>query len=375
MAFIFLAIRFALRNRLRTAITALAVGVSLLAFLLLRVLVASWHSAHALAASSDRLMLRHKVSISFSVFTRQAEEIRAIPGVQEVSWQCWYVGYYRDERNQFTQLAVDPETYMRLYPEFRPPAEQLSAWFADRAGAVVGDQLAQTYGWKLGDTISLKGTIYADKTLTIRGIYTGMDQIDRHRLFMHYNYLDVKDGAVHRLLVKVDGPGVGRRIDAAFADSETPTTSESELSIERQWASWSAGVVSAIDASSLLVLAILMIVLANTMAMATRESTREYGAMRAIGYRRRHIVAMVLAEGCVVGTLGIAAGLSIVQKALEFFSTVMENQMGGSWKLELAPRVTIVAVVVALVASMLASAWPAWRSGHAPIVDALRKVA
>jgi putative ABC transport system permease protein len=263
---------------------------------------------------------------------------------------------------------------MRLYPEFRPAADQLGEWFADRAGVVVGDQLAETYGWKLGDTISLKGTIYPDKTFTVRGIYTGSDRIDRRRLFMHYGYLDVKDGAVHRLLVKVDGPQVGKRIDAAFANSETPTTSESELSIERQWASWSASVVSAIDAGSLLVLAILMIVLANTMAMATRESTREYGAMRAIGYRKRHIVAMVMAEGCVVGALGIAAGLSVIPKALEFFSALMENQMGGSWKLELAPQVAVVAVAVALLASMLASAWPAWSSGRAPIVDALRKV-
>jgi putative ABC transport system permease protein len=168
---------------------------------------------------------------------------------------------------------------------------------------------------------------------------------------------------------------VAKQIDALFANSDMPTKTESELSEQRAWASWSAAVVTAINIGSGLILAILVLVLANSMAMATRESTREFAAMRAIGFRARHITALVLAQGSLVTGLGITIGLCLAPAALDLFTKLLEEGLGGAWPLALSTPVTLVAAAVALVTGLVASAWPAWRSGHLPVVDALRRVA
>jgi putative ABC transport system permease protein len=380
MAFLWLVLRFAFRNRLRTALTALGVATTLLAFLVLRTLVANWYSVNEEAAASDRMIIRHKIAITYPLFTPQAEKIRALPGVLDVSWLCWFGATYKNERDTFAQLATDTESYLRLYPEYRPPPDQLSEWLADPTGAMVGIDLVKRYGWKIGDRIVLNGTYYAgDWDFTLRAIYPGASEdTERALFFLHWKYLNDKlpgGNHVQRLLVKVDNPAVGKRIDALFANSETPTATESELAVRQQWASMSSAIVSAIDVASIVVLIILVLVLGNGMAMATRDSTREYAAMRAIGYRPRHVTALVLGEGFTVAALGIAAGLLVAPAVLESLCTLLENRLGGFWELELKGGVTVVAAIAALAAGMLASAMPAWRAGRLRIVDALRRVA
>ena len=380
MALVWLAVRFAFRNPVRTLITALGVGVTLLAFLMLRTLVASWYSVNEEATASDRMIIRHKVAITFPLLTPQAEKIRNLPGVLDVSWMCWFGATYKNERDTFTQLATDTESYLRFYPEYLPPPEQLQEWLSDPTGAMVGIDLVKKYGWKIGDRIVLNGTYYSgDWDFTLRAIYPGGGEgTNRLIFFLHWKYLNDKlPGGNHaqRLLAKVNSPAVAKQIDALFVGSEAPTKTESELAVQRQWASWSSAVVSGIDLASALVLVILVLVLGNGMAMATRESTREYAVMRAIGCRPRHVTALVLGEGFMVAAVGIVAGLLVAPTVLTSFCTLLENRLGGSWELELDPGITAVAVVAALATSMLASAWPAWRSGRLRIIDALRRVA
>jgi putative ABC transport system permease protein len=373
MAILRLVLRMALRNRGRTSITALGVGVTLLAYLLLTTLIENWSATNRDLAHSDQLVVRHKVSIAFGLYKRMGEKIRAIPGVEAVSPLIWFSGYYKDARNRFGQLAVEAEPYFATYPEYAPPDEQMKAYQEDISGAIVGAELAERFGWKLGDKVTLIGTIYSGNwDLTVRGIYVPKKGYSPDWLFMHYKRLNAEDEHAHRLVVKAP-PEAALEIDRLFANSETPTKTESELVVRRSLASWSAGVVAAIRIGSFVVLIILVLVLGNSMAMAARESTREYATMRAIGYRSRHIMALVLGEGCAVAAIGIALGLVGMPSLLRSFSGLMENRLGGSWQLDLDPRPTAVAAAVALAASMLASVWPAWRSGRLPIVDALRK--
>lgn len=376
MALLRLIFRLALRNRGRTLITTLGVGVTLLAFLLLRTLVANWYSVNEEVATSDQLEIRHKISISFVLWRRMNEKIRSVPGVEAVSALIWFSGYYKDEKTRFGQLAVEGEPYFEIHPEYLAPPEQMKAYMEDKSGTLVGKELADKYGWKLGDKVTLTGTLYPGNwDLTVRAIYPGAnDATDKARLYMHYDHLQLRREPAHRIVVKAE-PAAAKRIDALFANTDTPTKTESQLAVQRSWSTWSSGVIAAIDFAAGLILLILMLVLGNAMAMAAREGTREYATLRAIGYRSRHIVSLVLAEGLLIAAFGVALGLLVAPSALEAFSQLMETQLGGTWSLELDAGVTLGAVGAGLFAGMLASAWPAWRSGRLPIAVALRKIA
>jgi len=370
-----LVLRLALRNRGRTLISVLGVGVTLLAFLVLRTLVTSWYTVNTDISRSDQLEMRHKISISFLLWRRMAEKVRSVPGVEQVSAMLWFSGYYKDEKTRFGQLAVE-ESYFQIFPEYVAPPEQMAAYLADMSGALVGEELAQKYGWKLGDRITITGTIYqGDWPLNLRAIYRGEGtSTDRARLFLHYKHVAPRNEHSHRLMVKAD-PAAAKRIDALFANSDTPTKTESVLSVERSWASWSSAVIAAINLAAVLILLILILVLGNAMAMAARESLREYATLRAIGYRSRHILMLVLAEGLFVAGLGILLALAVTPATLRAFARLMEEQLGGTWQLYLDGGTVTLAVATALLASLLACSVPAWRSSRLRVVEALRDIA
>jgi len=360
-------------------ITALGVATSLVAFLLLRTLVANWYSVKEATAKNERFMIRNALTTTSFLYTPQANKIRALPGVSEVSWMVWFGAYYKDARNSFEQRAVEAESYIRLYPEFSPPADQLKDWLSDPRGAIAGDQLVKKYGWTIGDNITLTGTYYPGEwPMTLRGIYPATPGIDRAKLLFHWKYFNDTLPAgnhVHRIIAKLDAAGVAGDIDALFANSWSPTLTESERAQEQRWASWSTAIVTGINVASGLILVILVLVLGNSMAMATREATREYAAMRAIGYKTRQIVGLVLVQGFLVAALGIALGLALAPTALRASTKLLEDQVGGVWALELYPTETVITALMALAISMLASSVPAWHSGKLTIVDALRRVA
>ena len=287
----------------------------------------------------------------------------------------WFSGFYKDEKTRFGQLAVE-ESYFRIFPEYAPPPEQMAAYLADMSGAIAGEELVKKYGWKIGDKITLTGTLYrGDWDLTLRGIYhVESKSPDRARLFLHYKHVQPFNEHAHRLMVKAE-PAAAKKIDALFANSDTPTKTESVLSVERSWASWSSAVITAINIGAVLILLILIVVLGNAMSMAARESLREYATLRAIGYRSRHILALVLAEGLLVSSLGIAIGLAVAPAALRAFSKLMEDQLGGTWQLQLDVRVVAVAIAIGLGSSLLACCIPAWRSSRLRVVEALREAA
>jgi len=375
MVMLQLILRLALRNRGRTLITAMGVGVTLMAFLLLRTLISNWYGTSEQVSSSDQLIVRHKISIAFDLQRRMAERIRTIPGVEEASALIWFSGYYKDEKTRFGQLAVEGDSYFDIYPEYAPPPDQLEAFMGDLSGAVVGSALVEKHGWKIGDKVTLTGTIFPGSwDFTVRGIYPGKDGYNKDWLFMHYKRLELRDEPAHRLVVKAP-PSTAAKIDELFANTDTPTKTESEMAVRRSWASWSTAVVAAINAGSVVILGILMLVLGNAMAMATRDGMREYASMRAIGFRSRFIMVIVLGEGLVVTALGTVLGLLTIPAVLTAFSKLMEERLGGSWQLSMGWGGTLVAVLAALLGGVLASALPAWRAGRVPIVQALRKMA
>ncbi len=249
-----------------------------------------------------------------------------------------------------------------------------------------------TDGWKVGDKITLKSPIYKMGTgdvsaieLTIRGTYTpGAKNVDDQTVFFHYKYFDdMREERLRNqvgiLVIKVADPSrstaVVQAVDKTFANSMAETKTESEKQFQLEFISMSSALVAAIEIVSYVVLVILVLILGNTLAMATRERTTEYAVMRAIGFRPSHVVWLVVGEGFVIAFVGVAIGLGLAAPVLRFFADFFQTYLGPFLgEFDLDPRLVAEAAAVALAGGMLASALPAWRAGKLNIVDALRRV-
>jgi len=386
MAFLALVLRSAFRNRLRATLTAVGVAVTIIAFLFLRTFISAWY-AGVDASAADRLVVRNKISITFPLPLAYAQKIRGIPGVSELSWQNWFGGVYKEERNFFAQFASDAETLLKLYPEMLLTPEEKAAWLGDRKGCIVGRLLAEKYGFKVGDKIVLKGAIYpGDWEFTVRGIYTATQRaVDLQTMFFHWAYLNEamperRKDQVGVYLIRVADSGrsteVAGAVDKLFASSLAETRTESEKAFQLSFISMASAIITAIQIVSGVILVILMLILGNTLAMSTRERTTEYATMRAIGFQPRHIELLVLGEGFVVAAFGVALGVALATPILTWVSDIFAKYVPGFLgEFHLDGGAVLLAVGVGLAAGMAAAELPAWRARRMKIVDALRRLA
>src|SRR6202158_4299470 len=174
MKFVGLILKSARRSKRRTALTVLSVAIAVFLFASLRAILDGFNAA-AEASSSTRIVTIRSTSLIFSMPTSHGETIRNTPGVQDLTWANWFGGIYKDPRNFFAQFAIEPESYLRMYPEIELPPDERKAFLDDRTGCVVGDGLAKTFGFKVGDKITLKVGIPTygrqDFDFNVRGIY------------------------------------------------------------------------------------------------------------------------------------------------------------------------------------------------------------
>jgi len=162
-----------LRHRLRSALTLCGICVAILCFGLLRTVISAWY-AGVEASSANRLITRNAISLIFPLPLSYLERIRGVEGVKTVSYGNWFGGIYIEEKNFFANFAVEPRTYLELYPEFLLPEDQKQVFLRDRRACIVGRKLAKRFDWKVGDLITLRGTIFPGNwEFVLRGIYSG----------------------------------------------------------------------------------------------------------------------------------------------------------------------------------------------------------
>jgi putative ABC transport system permease protein len=380
-----LVLRNAFRHKLRTALTVLGIVVAITAFGLLRTIVEAWY-AGANASSSARLVTRSAVSLVFPLPLTYAQKIRQLPGVRAVSWANWFGGIYVSERNFFPQFAVDAPTYLDMYPEFVLSSQERKAFLADRKGAIVGRKLAEQHGFRVGDQIPLRGTIYGGTwTFNLRGIYDGADQgIDTSTLYFHFELLNetIKQLYPRRgdqagvFIVQLAEPGeaaqVSAAIDATFRNSLAETLTETEKAFQLSFVAMTEAILVAIQAVSFVVIVIIMAVMANTMAMTARERGAEYATLKALGFSNGFVALLIFAESLGIALVGGLAGV-----ALTFpFAGAFAERMGTLFPIFFVSGETVLMqVAAAVVVGVVAAALPAWRTARVKIVDGLRAVA
>lgn len=380
-----LLLRNAFRHRLRTGLTILGLVVAITAFGLLRTLIGAWY-AGVEASSSTRLVTRSAISLTFALPLSYAPRIKAVDGVTTVSWANWFGGIYQSEKNFFPQFAVEPASYLQLYPEYVLKPEEKEAFIRDRQGAVVGRKLAAQYGWKIGDQIPLRGTIYPGTwTFTLRGIWTGAEaKTDENQMLVHYDLVNEsikqrfpgRGDSTGAFIVGIDQPAnaalISQRIDAEFHNSLAETLTETEAAFQLSFVSMSDAILAAIQAVSFIIIVIIMAVMANTMTMTARERLSEYATLKALGFPPRFVVALLFGESLLIAVIGGALGLLATFPAVAGIAHALGSFLPA---FHITPLTMGLQIGAALLVGTVAAAWPAWRMSHIDIVSGLRFMA
>jgi putative ABC transport system permease protein len=381
----FLILRNAFRHKLRTLLTVAGIVVAIVAFGLLRTVVDAWY-AGANASSSARLVTRNAVSLVFSLPLTYAQKIRQVDGVTSVSWANWFGGVYITERNFFPQFAIDPQSYLAMYPEYVLPPDQRRAFVNDRQGAIAGRKLAQEYGWKVGDAIPLRGTIYPGTwTFTLRGIYEGAEaSTDESQFFFHWALLNetVRRQSPRRaeqtgvFVVELADPGraaeVSAAVDATFRNSLAETLTETEKAFQLGFIAMTETILLAIEAVSFVVIVIIMAVMANTMAMTARERYAEYATLKALGFSGAFVAFLIFAESLGIALVGGLAGIALTFPVASAFA----GAVGTLFPVFIVSETTLaMQLAAAVIVGVVAAALPAWRAARVRIVEGLRTVA
>ncbi len=379
-----LLLKNAFRHKLRTLLTMVGLVVAISAFGLLRTIVDAWY-AGVEGSSSTRLITRSNISLTFALPLNYAQRLRAVEGVTQVSWSNWFGGVYITERNFFPQFAVDPATYLPMYPEYKIEDAQKLAFLRDRQGVLVGRKLADKFGWKLGDQIPLRGTFYPGTwTFTLRGIWDGADaKTDESQMLMHWAYLNEtirqrasgRADAVGVYIVGIDEPNnaalVSQRIDKMFANSLAETLTETEAAFQLSFVSMSEAILVAVQAVSLIIVVIIMAVMANTMTMTARERLAEYATLKALGFSPGFVVRLIFGESLLIAAIGGLAGLLLTLP----LAAVFRSAVGTLFPIFQVSTLTMaLQLAAALVVGTVAAAWPAWRMSRIDIVAGLRHV-
>ncbi|MBP7778002.1 MAG: FtsX-like permease family protein [Acidobacteria bacterium] len=369
------------RKKVRTIFTLLSVFIAFLLFGLLMTIRMAF-SFGVEIAGLDRLVLIHKVSLIMPLPVSYLERLRATEGVALATHNTWFGGVYQDPSNFFAQIAVEPDSFLQVYPEYRVPPDQLAAWAADRQGVIVGVDLAQRFNWKVGDRIPIQGTIWQPKggqpwEFNIAGLYDGDAGVDKTQFFFRYDYLNENraggDGLVGWYIVKIADPAeaqaMGAKFDDMFANSSAETKTTTEKGFVEGFAKQVGDIGAIMVAILIAVLFTMFLVAANTMAQSVRERTNEVGVLKTLGFSNLQILSLVLGESVGIALLGGGAGL-----ALAWLIVQQGDPTGGMLPIFILPsRDVALGAVLIVVLGLVAGALPAANAMQLKITDALRR--
>ncbi len=384
MKFLPIVWRNLLRRKIRTIFTVLSIFTAFLLFGVLMAVRAAFSMGIELAGA-DRLMILNKISIIMPLPESYGGRVQMIDGVKEVTHANWFGGYYRETKNAFANMAVEPESWLRMYPEFGLPDDQKKAWLADRSGAIVGIDTARRFGWKIGDRVPLEATIYRRNNGTawefnISGIYDSpVKGTDKTQLFFHYDYLAeaVRDsgfgGQVGWYVIKVDDPDrspeIAKKIDTMFINSPAETKTDTEKAFVAGFAKQIGNISLITQLVAAAAILMILLITANTMAQSIRERTGELAVLKTLGFGDGRVLSMVLIESCFIAIVGGLAGL-----AVSWGLVARGDPTGGFLPMFYFPvRDLIAGVVLVFILGVVSGAFPAWQAGRLRIVDALRR--
>ncbi|UCF81338.1 MAG: ABC transporter permease [Acidobacteriota bacterium] len=373
-----LILKNALRQKRRTLLTVLSVAVSIFLLVTMQSVLDMLDLAGEDGEGQLRVVARHKISLFMTLPEAHRAKIEAVPGVEQVGALTWFGGIYIEPKNFFAQFATDPETFREIWTEVEIPDEQWKAFAEERTAAIAGKKLADKFGWKLGDSIHIRGDAWpVDLDLKLRGVFRS---IEENQLFFHHKYFDELmapwewGDLIGTYWMKVasaeDIPRVTEAVDRMFENSAAPTKTETEKAFQMEFVSMMGNIRALFRNTGLAVAFAILMVAANTMAMSYRERTSEVAVMKTLGFRGGRVLALVLGEAVSIalagGLLG-AGGASLFYRLYNPFEMMFPV-------FYVTPPTLALGFAVALAVGLLSGGYPAAQASRLSIVDGLRKV-
>jgi putative ABC transport system permease protein len=371
----------AFRNKRRSILTVLSIAFSLLLLTLMMTIWRGFYLDKGSAESEQRLVVRHRVSLTFNLPGYYREKIRAVPGVLAVVPVSWFGGTYIDQKPEhfFARFGTDPEEFFKVFRDTQMPDDQVKAWQRDRQGVIVDDTLAKKYGWKLGDRIVLQGDIYpVNLELNVRGIFHSTP--DNKSIYFNAKYVeeavDFFKGRAGTFSILTATPAdvskVANMVDDMFRNSPQPTKAESEKAFGLEFVAMMGNVKAFILSICMAVVFATLLVSANTMAMSIRERTREVAVLKTLGFTRGGVLGLFVSEAVALSLAGGVIGAFLGW--LMVYGLTHSPQFVSFFPLQVTPGIWAVAMLTSGVVGLLSAALPSYHASQVNIVDGLRHI-
>ena len=381
-----LILRNAGRHKLRTLLTVLGLAIAVIAFTIIRTLIDAYYNS-AEVIPPDRLVTRHAVSLVFDLPLAYYNKIKQVDGVEEIGYANWFGGTYKDDpKNFFASMAIGPGVeFWDIYYDYILPEDQKREFYKYPNSAVAGAQLVNRFGWKIGDIIRLTGQIYpGDWEFVLRGIYKGdKPGMDENSLFFRHDYLDEElknrmpgmAGNVGWFIIKVDDVNrvaeISAAIDALFENSTAETITETEKAFTLNFLAMMDVIVTGMRIISFMIIGVILMVLANTMAMSARERTTEYAVLKTLGFRSYHITGLIFGESLAIAGFGGLLGIVLSFPLTDGVGQFVKNYYN---QIEIGDMTIILCITFTILVGVIAALFPMLQAIRISIVDGLRKV-
>jgi len=367
------------RHKRRVFLTISSVALALFLFASLRTVVTTL-ARSAQFGSARRLIVQNATGLVFPLPLSYGNRLKADKGITQVSWANWFGGRYGDGKRFFAQFAIDPTSYLSMYPEISVPEDQKQAFIRERSSAMIGRRLLDVFGWKLGQNVTIQGTIFpGDWTFTIRAVYTPTDPvINDDVLFFHHDYLEEKigrPGIAGWYVVEISDPnnaaGMAKMVDDQFRNSNAPTKTGTEQAFNASFATMWGNVSLLMGTIGMAVVFAILLVTANAMMMNARERTKEIAVLKTIGFGNGRLFSMVMLEAGIITVIGAIIGLG---GAKLLYKTTNFNAAGFLPGFDVTTDTLLMGAGIALLLMLASGLVPAIRAARLPVVQALRTV-
>ena len=366
------------RHKRRTILTIASVALALFLFASLQTVVTTIQAAGRFG-SATRLVTTNATGFVLTLPIAYANRLEAMPGVENVTWANWFGGKYGDGKRFFAAFAVDPDSYLEIYPEISVPEDQRQAFVRERNAALVGIRLKEVFGWQLGQNITLQGNIYpGDWTFTIRGFYTPTDKvINDDMMVFHHEYLEERTGQGQAgwYIVKIadpnDAPRVAKAIDDQFRNSSAATKTATEQAFNASFATMWGNIGLLMGTIGVAIVFAILLVTANAMMMSARERTREVAVLKTVGFTDRMLFGLVMLEAGTIAIVGAVLGLGGA-KLLYRLSNF--NAGGFLPGFDVTAGTLLWGAGITILLMLASGLVPAFRAARLPVIQALRQV-
>lgn len=373
-----------LRKKTRTLLTLLSVAAAFTLFGMLDAVRVAFDSPQSVAGI-DRLITSSRLSLIQPLPYADLNRIQSLPGVKAVTYASWFGGIYQDPKNFFPNFAVEPESYLDMYAELVLPPAQRHAFIKTRTGVVVGRALADRFGWKLGDRIPLRATIYPRRdgsevwTFDLVGIFEASEpalRASEKQMLFHHAYFDEGRSVelqgtvgwyIERVTNSAQADRVAQAIDRQFANSAFETRTQSEREFQLSFAKQIGDIGLIVKAIMGAVFFTLVLLTGNTLAQSIRERIPELAVLKTIGFTNRAVLWLVLVESILLLMLGGLLGLILARLALP----AIREATGGQLDLTMQPATWILGLALMGLIGIAVGLPPALKAMRLSIVDAL----